>query len=61
MLEHFLRPFLKTRNHDRSAHTFSSSHIFLEIPEGGGWDQKGPPQELEVGAYRAPDLLVSET
>ena len=25
-LEHFLRPFLKTRSHDGSAHTFRSSH-----------------------------------
>ena len=31
-LEHFLRPFLKTRSHDRSAHTFGSSHRYLEVP-----------------------------
>ena len=34
-LEHFLRPFLKTRNHDSSAHTFGSSHIFLEVAQNG--------------------------
>ena len=34
-LEHFLRPFLKTRSHDRSAHTFRSSHQFLEVPQKG--------------------------
>ena len=32
MLEHFFRPFLKTRSYDRSAHTFGSSHRFLEVP-----------------------------
>ena len=35
MLEHFFRPFLKTRSHDRSAHTFGSSHRFLEVPHKG--------------------------
>ena len=29
-LEHFLRPSLKTRSHDGSAHTFGSSQRFLE-------------------------------
>ena len=32
-LEHFLIPFLKTRSHDRSAHTFGSSLQFLEVPQ----------------------------
>ena len=32
MLEHFFRP---TRSHDRSAHTFGSSHRFLEVPHKG--------------------------
>ena len=32
MLEHFFRQFLKNRSHDRSAHTFGSSHRFLEVP-----------------------------
>ena len=35
MLEHFFRPFLKTRSYDRSAHTFGSSHRFLEVPHKG--------------------------
>ena len=35
MLEHFFRPFLKTRSYDRSAHTFRSSHRFLEVPHKG--------------------------
>ena len=35
MLEDFLRPFLKTRSHDRSAHTFGSSHIFFKVPHKG--------------------------
>ena len=35
MLEHFVRPFLKTRSYDRSAHTFGSSHRFLEVPHKG--------------------------
>ena len=30
-LELFLRPSLKTRSHDGSAHTFRSSHRFLEV------------------------------
>ena len=34
MLEHFFRPFLKT-SHGRSAHTFGSSHRFLEVPHKG--------------------------
>ena len=34
-LELFLRPSLKTRSHDRSAHTFGSSHRFLEVPQKG--------------------------
>ena len=34
-LELFLRPFLKIRSHDRSAHTFGSSHRFLEVPQKG--------------------------
>ena len=34
-LEHFLWPFLKTRSHDRSAHTFESSLRFLEVPQKG--------------------------
>ena len=94
MLEHFFRPFLKTRSYDRSAHTFGSSHRFLEVPHkwvlnkwfvgifytytvtltllpggrgvlSGGpegrsrWPKAtSPPQELEVGARRAPYLLV---
>ena len=32
-LECFLRPFLKTRSHDKSAHTFRSSLQFLEVPQ----------------------------
>ena len=32
-LEHFLRPFLKTRSHNRSAHTFRSSLWFLKVPQ----------------------------
>ena len=35
MLEHFFRPFFKTRSYDRSAHTFGSSHRFLEVPHKG--------------------------
>ena len=35
MLEHFFRPFLKTRSYDRSAHTFGSSHRVLEVPHKG--------------------------
>ena len=35
MLEHFFRPFLKTRSYDRSAHTFRSSHRCLEVPHKG--------------------------
>ena len=31
----FFRPFLKTRSYDRSAHTFGSSHRFLEVPHKG--------------------------
>ena len=34
-LEHFLRPFLKTRSQDGSAHTFRSSLQFLEVPLKG--------------------------
>ena len=34
-LECFLRPFLKTRSHDKSAHTFKSSLRFLEVPQKG--------------------------
>ena len=34
-LECFLRPFLKTRSHDESAHTFKSSLRFLEVPQKG--------------------------
>ena len=34
-LEHFLRPFLKTRSHNGSVHTFGSSHRFLEVPQKG--------------------------
>ena len=34
-LEHFLRPFLKTRSHDGSAHTFRSSLWLLEVPQKG--------------------------
>ena len=34
-LEHFLRPFLKTRSQDESAHTFRSSLRFLEVPLKG--------------------------
>ena len=34
-LVHLLRPFLKTRSHDRSAHTLGSSHQFLEVPQKG--------------------------
>ena len=30
-----LRPFLKTRSHDESAHTFKSSLQFLEVPQKG--------------------------
>ena len=30
-LELFLIPYLKTRSHDRSAHTFGSSQRFLEV------------------------------
>ena len=32
-LECFLIPFLRTRSHDESAHTFGSSHWFLEVPK----------------------------
>ena len=39
MLEHFFRPFLKTRSYDRSAHTFGSSHRFLEVPHKGVFKQ----------------------
>ena len=28
-LEHILKPFVKTRSHDGSAHTFGSSHCFF--------------------------------
>ena len=35
MLEHFFRNFLKIRSYDRSAHTFGSSHRFLEVPHKG--------------------------
>ena len=31
----FLRPFLKTRSHDGSAHSFGSCHQFLEVPQKG--------------------------
>ena len=34
-LECFLRPFLKTRSNDESAHTFKSSLRFLEVPQKG--------------------------
>ena len=34
-LEHFLRPFLRTRSHGRSAHNFRSNHRFLLVPEKG--------------------------
>ena len=34
-LKCFLRPFLKTRSHDESAHTFKSSLRFLEVPQKG--------------------------
>ena len=34
-LELFLRPFLYTRRHDGSAHTFGSSQSFLEVPQKG--------------------------
>ena len=34
-LECFLRPFLTTRSHDESAHTFKSSLWFLEVPQKG--------------------------
>ena len=34
-LESFLIPFLITRGHDESAHTFRSSHWFLEVPQKG--------------------------
>ena len=34
-LECFLRPFLKTRSHDESAHTFKSSLRFSEVPQKG--------------------------
>ena len=34
-LEHFLRPYLKTRSHDGSAHTSGSSLRFLEVPQKG--------------------------
>ena len=34
-LECFLRPFLKTRSHEESAHTFGSSIQFLEVPQKG--------------------------
>ena len=36
-LECFLRPFLKTRSHDKSAHTFKSSLRFLEVPQKRGF------------------------
>ena len=32
-LECFLRPFLKTRSHDRSAHTFGPSLQFVKVPQ----------------------------
>ena len=32
-LELFLRPSLKTRSHDGSAHTFGFSQRFLEVPQ----------------------------
>ena len=35
-LELFLRPSLKTRKHDGSAHTFGCSQRFLEVPQEGG-------------------------
>ena len=34
-LAHFSKPFLKTRRHDRSAHTFGSSHQFFEVLQKG--------------------------
>ena len=34
-LELFLRPYLKTRSHDGSAHTFGYSQRFLELPQKG--------------------------
>ena len=34
-LESFLIPFIRTRRHDESAHTFGSSHWFLEVPQKG--------------------------
>ena len=34
-LEHFLRPFFKTRSHGKSAHTFGSSSRFLQVPQKG--------------------------
>ena len=34
-LECFLRPFLKTRSHDESAHAFKSNLRFLEVPQKG--------------------------
>ena len=34
-LECFLRPFLRTKCHDRSAHTFRPSLRFLEVPQKG--------------------------
>ena len=34
-LESFLIPFLITRGHDESVHTFGSSHWFLEVPQKG--------------------------
>ena len=34
-LEYFLRPFLRTRSHDGSAHTFRSSLQFLEVAQKG--------------------------
>ena len=34
-LELFLRPSLKTRSHDGSAHTFKSSPRYLEVPQKG--------------------------
>ena len=35
MLDDIFIPFLKTRSYDRSAHTFGSTHRFLEVPHKG--------------------------
>ena len=34
-LEHCLRPFFKSRCHDRFTHTLESTHGFLELPKKG--------------------------